>query len=169
VCPTFAAIKIALDSLDKLIENHPSYASAYANRAQANRLLENHTSAAPDLAAIESILSDLSKAISLATPASPSRPVSAFQAKILSTAHTHRAYLLYRISKAENPQALPGSLCNVSNDQLEEMASHDFLMGGRYGDKVAQQMAVHTNPYAKMCGAIVREALKEEMKAFPQT
>jgi hypothetical protein len=43
------------------------------------------------------------------------------------------------------------------------MASRDFFVGGRYGNKIAQQMSVQTNPYAKMCGAIVKEAMRKEM------
>jgi hypothetical protein len=49
-------------------------------------------------------------------------------------------------------------------DRLEEMASHDFFLGGRYGNKAAQQLAVQTNPYAKMCGAIVKEAMRKEVE-----
>lgn len=39
----------------------------------------------------------------------------------------------------------------------------DFQQGGRYGNEIARQMAVKTNPYAKMCGAIVKEAMRKEM------
>jgi hypothetical protein len=155
-----------LTLLNKLIEDNPSYASAYANRAQVSRLLETRAPATYNSQNTESILADLSKAISLATPTSPSTPLSAFQAKVLSAAHTHRAYLLYRLARSENTEGVPGSLRELSKEELEDMASHDFFMGGRFGDKVAQQMSVYTNPYAKMCGAIVKEAMKEEMKEF---
>lgn len=36
-------------------------------------------------------------------------------------------------------------------------------MGGRYGNEVAREMAKGTNPYAKLCGEIVREAMRAEM------
>ncbi len=36
-------------------------------------------------------------------------------------------------------------------------------MGGRYGNDVAREMAVRTNPYAKLCGNIVKEAMRGEM------
>ena len=49
-------------------------------------------------------------------------------------------------------------------DQLEEMASRDFFFGGQYGNEIARQLAVQTNPYAKMCGAIVKEALRKEVE-----
>ena len=46
--------------------------------------------------------------------------------------------------------------------ELEEMASRDFASAARFGDEVAREMSVRTNPYAKMCGAIVKNALREE-------
>jgi hypothetical protein len=61
-------------------------------------------------------------------------------------------------------EAGPQRLRGLTSDQLEEMASQDFFFGGRYGNKVAQQLAVQTNPYAKMCGAIVKEALRKEVE-----
>jgi len=158
--PSTEAIRGALHSIDKLVDENPSYASAYVNRAQTNRLLLDRGEAGNVSTLTNSVLSDLSKAIKLATPTSPTAPVSGAQAKLLSTAHTHRAYLLHKLAQAEpqGPQDLE------TKEQLEDMASQDFFLGGRYGDKVAQQMSVFTNPYAKMCGAIVKEALREEMK-----
>jgi hypothetical protein len=46
--------------------------------------------------------------------------------------------------------------------EFEEAASRDFAMGGRYGNEVAKGLAVSTNPTAKLCGRIVREAIKKE-------
>lgn len=40
----------------------------------------------------------------------------------------------------------------------------DFASAARFGDEVAREMSVRTNPYAKMCGAIVKNALREERK-----
>lgn len=48
--------------------------------------------------------------------------------------------------------------------ELEELASTDFASAARFGDEVAREMSVRTNPYAKMCGAIVKNALREERK-----
>jgi len=59
---------------------------------------------------------------------------------------------------------LPSHLQHLDADQLEELASHDFQDGGKFGNEVARQMAVMTNPYAKMCGAIVKEAMKKEIE-----
>lgn len=49
-------------------------------------------------------------------------------------------------------------------NELEEAASGDFAGAARFGDEVAREMSVRTNPYAKMCGAIVREAMREERR-----
>lgn len=53
---------------------------------------------------------------------------------------------------------------NMDKPELEELASRDFAAAARYGDDVAREMSVRTNPYAKMCGSIVRNALVEERK-----
>ena len=47
------------------------------------------------------------------------------------------------------------------------MASHELALGGRFGNDIARQLAVQTNPYAKLCGEIVREALRKEMETAP--
>lgn len=59
-----------------------------------------------------------------------------------------------------------GCCCRVLDKEpqrLEELASRDFFLGGRYGNRVAGELAVRTNPYAKMCGEIVRGAMGREM------
>jgi hypothetical protein len=71
---------------------------------------------------------------------------------------SHRAYLY--LKAAETGISLKGQGKNA----LEELASTDFASAARYGDEVAREMSVRTNPYAKMCGAIVRNALAEERK-----
>ncbi|KAJ5316897.1 hypothetical protein PENANT_c016G05227 [Penicillium antarcticum] len=118
------------------------------------------------------IFSDLGQAITLATPASPADPVSSVQGRLLADAHTHRGYLLLKAARGKKVQSdehgsdLPGPerLRGLGADELEEMASRDFFFGGRYGNKVAQQLSVQTNPYAKMCGAIVKEAMRKEIE-----
>ncbi|CAG8942866.1 unnamed protein product [Penicillium salamii] len=179
----------ALHEFDELILHNESYPSAYINRAQTLRLLvdlihnkETGTSEVPNTelkdAALFSpqtsqlcsrIFSDLGQAITLATPASPADAISSAQARLLADAHTHRGYLLLKAARVkkefpENSREGPERLRGLSADQLEEMASQDFFFGGRYGNKVAQQLAVQTNPYAKMCGSIVKEALRKELE-----
>ncbi len=61
--------------------------------------------------------------------------------------------------------ALPG-LKPQSLADLEEAASRELGIGGRYGNETARQLAVKTNPYAKLCGSIVREALTKEISDY---
>ncbi|OJJ30500.1 hypothetical protein ASPWEDRAFT_32673 [Aspergillus wentii DTO 134E9] len=180
-------IKSAIQDLGALIAENPSYPSAYVNRAQTIRMLiekssstnSNNNSGEDDALldpinndSVSRLFSDLGQAISLSTPSSPADPVSPAQARILADAHTHRGYLLLKatrvkkdlLQKGEEMVGGPERLRGLGPDELEEMASRDFFFGGRYGNKVAQQLAVQTNPYAKMCGAIVKEAMKKEME-----
>lgn len=168
--PSRVTVEKAIEALGDLIATHPSYASAYTNRAQALRLLlgdDLFSSANSTLLSL--LLSDLSRAITLTTPASPQDTLSRLQAHILATAHTHRGYILLKAAKAARDGTLEGGteeLKKASSEDLEEMASRDFFLGGRYGDKTAQQIAVQLNPYAKMCGAIVKEAMRKEMDEY---
>ncbi|RDW81173.1 protein hmgX [Aspergillus mulundensis] len=172
--PEPSQIQSAVSALDALIREHPTYPSAYANRAQALRMLienEDDQKASPEtISLLSSLLSDLGEAITLATPLSPADAVSPTQAKLLADTHTHRAYLLLKISRQlkggdkQEVRNVPDTLKDIGSEGLEEMASRDFFLGGRYGNKVAQQMAVQTNPYAKMCGAIVKEAMRKEVE-----
>ena len=48
--------------------------------------------------------------------------------------------------------------------EFAEAASRDFWMGGRYGNEVARGLAVHANPTAKLCGQMVKEAMRREFE-----
>lgn len=164
--PASATIATAIRDLNGLIDKEPKYASAYVNRAQARRLLLGDISLTfEQREAVSAINEDLTNAIAYASPDTPDAAVSTLQAKILSSAHTHRAHLYYYIAKSGDLSSLPDKLKELGPEKLEELASRDFMMGGKYGNPVAQQMSVRTNPYAKMCGAIVREALQKEQEA----
>ncbi|OAL01742.1 hypothetical protein IQ06DRAFT_292568 [Phaeosphaeriaceae sp. SRC1lsM3a] len=159
-------IDAAITELDRIVEEHPNYASAYINRAMLLRMkLESQLTAAQHIftrstSEVQPLFTNLSRAIHLSLPfSSPTAPVSEYQAKILRTAYSHRAYLY--LKAAETGASLQG----LEKSELEELASKDFAGAARYGDEVAREMSVRTNPYAKMCGAIVRNALKEEMSA----
>jgi hypothetical protein len=159
-------IDTAIAELDQVVEGCPNYASSYINRAMLLRMkLESQLSASQHLfthstSDVEPLFTDLSRAIHLSLPASsPTAPVSTYQAKLLRTAYSHRAFLY--LKAAETGTSLEGR----EKSELEELASKDFAGAARYGDEVAREMSVRTNPYAKMCGAIVRNALKEEMSA----
>jgi hypothetical protein len=156
--------------LDEIINQHGNYPSAYLNRAMVRRLeieaaLESSSASsssssksvydAPE-ADVSELFKDLTKAIHLALPEAPATVVSPYQARILRTAHSHRAYLY--LKAAETGVSWKGK----GKTELEELASSDFAAAARYGDEVAREMSVRTNPYAKMCGAIVRNALAKE-------
>ncbi|RAL13129.1 protein hmgX [Aspergillus homomorphus CBS 101889] len=186
--PSLPTVHKAISDLNALITDAPSYPSAYINRAQARRLLINLTPiptttsssstptdpdtklfATTNRAPASALLADLTQAIQLSSPRSPADPVSPAQARLLADAYTHRGYLLLKAARFKqshkNEVGGPDRLDGLEAQQLEEMASGDFFLGGRFGNKVAQQLAVQTNPYAKMCGAIVKEALRKEAAA----
>lgn len=58
---------------------------------------------------------------------------------------------------------LPRELRGLSTDSLEDLARRDFAAAGRYGDPVAVEMARKLDPYARLCGGVVREAMRAEM------
>ncbi|KAH7073945.1 hypothetical protein BKA63DRAFT_44712 [Paraphoma chrysanthemicola] len=158
-------IESAIQELNRMVEQYPNYPSAYINRAMLRRMkLESQIHATQHIftqppSAIEPLFTDLSRAIHLSLPStSATAPVSTYQAKILRTAYSHRAYLYLKAAETET------RLQGLEKSELEELASRDFAGAARYGDEVAREMSVRTNPYAKMCGAIVRNALREEMK-----
>lgn len=161
-----STIDDALAELDAIIAQWPEYPSAYVNRAMLLRLrLESTLQATQNLFSgsstqdIQTLFTNLSQAIQLSVPTPDlNAPVSTYQARILRTAYSHRAYLYLKAVET-------GTHFNaLSKSELEELASKDFASAARYGDEVAREMSVRTNPYAKMCGAIVRNALMEEMK-----
>ncbi|KZM24524.1 uncharacterized protein EKO05_0008591 [Ascochyta rabiei] len=159
------SIDLAIRSLNDIITSNPTYPSAFVNRAMLQRLKieaslptdQNIFSApGPD---IEMIFTDLAHAILLSLPtAAPIAPVSSYQARILRTAYSHRAFLYLKASETGT------ELRGMDKSELEELASKDFAAAARFGDEAAREMSVRTNPYAKMCGAIVKNALREERK-----
>ena len=59
-------------------------------------------------------------------------------------------------------ELLPEVLRGKKAGEVEEMASRDFVWGGRYGCEVGREMAVRTNVYQKACGGIVGQAMRGE-------
>ncbi|KAF2129080.1 hypothetical protein P153DRAFT_357542 [Dothidotthia symphoricarpi CBS 119687] len=157
-------IDLSISEMDRIIETYPNYPSVYVNRAMLRRLrLESSLGSSQSIFSasisnVEPLFTDLARAIHLSLPSLSSAPVSPYQARILRTAYSHRAYLY--LKAAETGTELQG----LGKNELEELASKDFAAAARYGDEVAREMSVRTNPYAKMCGAIVRNALAEERK-----
>ncbi|KAI0875394.1 hypothetical protein GGS24DRAFT_489327 [Hypoxylon argillaceum] len=175
--------------LDHIISENPRYASVRNNRAQALRRLYGDTmilSGQPDSKALLqdaekdeisqaalTVLSDLDEAVSLLTPRTPFAPISPVAGRTLSQAHTQRAAIYYMTSKLISPNvtiSLGGRKEeNWTKHDFESAASQDFALGGRYGNEIAKGLAVSTNPTAKLCGQIVREAMKKEYgPAFAQ-
>lgn len=123
-----------------LTSMHPTYASGFNNLAQVLRLIS---------APIDDITAALDTSIALAAP-KDGGGASAAQANLLKMAYTQRGALWYAEWKRTGEEA------------CEERARRDFEEGARWGSGVAREMAVRTNPYARLCGAIVKEALTRE-------
>lgn len=146
---------------DVILRESPSYASAYNNRAQLNRIvLPLCKEEAEKRTLLADIHSDLSSAIRLSAPAGPAAGLSPRQAKILSQALTQRGTMYFAASSDKS--AWWGAEEDWKKEDLESLAQRDFFEGGRAGSEVAREMAVRTNPFAKLCGSILKEAMKRE-------
>ena len=169
--PSSSDVTAAIAKLTDIITSHPEYASAWNNRAQAKRLLIMDEDLPVRPHEVADIVNDLGQAIQLATPKHSTEPIPLADAKVLASAHTHLGYLLLLASKGHSSlgmiSAIPG-FKQLSSIDLEEMASRELAAGGRYGNETARQLAVKTNPYAKLCGSIVREALQKEISDYKQ-
>jgi cytidylate kinase len=114
------------------------------------------------------ILTDLSTAIALLAPATPFSSLSPQAAKTLSQAYTQRGALYHLTAKRLKSQSAELRVDGNRKEakwkpvDFEENASRDFMMGGRYGNEIAKALAVSTNPTAKLCGEMVREAMRKE-------
>ncbi|KAH0845098.1 hypothetical protein AYO21_01642 [Fonsecaea monophora] len=169
--PQRGDIERSIAQLTEIITNEPSYASAWNNRAQARRMLIRDADLPRNPGGVAEILQDLAQAISLSTPTGPNATLLDFDAKVLASAHTHRGYLLLLASKSDDNRQMLSAvphLKDLSREDLEEAGSRELGAGGRYGNETARQLAVKTNPYAKLCGSIVREALTKEISEFYQ-
>ncbi|KAF4633260.1 hypothetical protein G7Y89_g4866 [Cudoniella acicularis] len=183
-------------TLDDLIQEYPKYASARNNRAQALRRIYGdgilvkspetysldeakplYTNASDEqLIQISSIiLTDLTTAISLLTPRTPYMPLSPQSARTLSQAYTQRGAFYHLTAKR---LSLKGADLRIEDGreekqwktvEFEEHASRDFVMGGRYGNEIAKALAVSANPTAKLCGEMVREAMRKEYAGAGQS
>lgn len=168
--PSQETIRTAISELDKIIEEHKEYASAYNNRAQAQRLLLGD-----DLTKYGTcgIWEDLKTCITLAKSA----PEDQRDEKLLGAAYTQRGVLLLATAKSlktldntESRQNLPEDLSSLGVESsgepsnMEKEAESAFKDGAKYGDEAAKMMVVHLNPMRKLCGQMVREALRRDME-----
>lgn len=170
------AYRTALAILNDIVENHPEYASARNNRAQLRRwrfgdrntLCQKRSAfEAERRAAGAAAVQDLHSTIILASPARQKDTVSPVQGRLLAQSYTQLGALYYAASKDFDSASdldvmdLDGSVW--SRDSFEEEASKLFYLGGLYGNEVAKALAVRTNPHAKLCGSIVKEAMRKEL------
>lgn len=170
------AYRAALGRLNRVIAKNPSYASARNNRAQLRRWRfgdrsmicqkRDESNAVRKEAAVATV-EDLKRCISLASPGRPQDPVSPSQGRLLAQAYTQLGALYYAASKdldnSEEVEIVQEELESRTQDHFEEEASRLFYLGGLYGNEVAKALAVHTNPHAKLCGNIVKEAMRKEL------
>ena len=121
---------------------------------------------------LRNIVRDLDRAIAIASPDSATDSVLSVNAKVLASAHTHRGLLFWAASRSEDLRLalteVVDRLAGAESEMLEEIASQEFASGGRYGNDIAKQVAVKTNPYAKLCGNIVKEAMEKEISDYYQ-
>ncbi|KAK4101477.1 hypothetical protein N658DRAFT_496346 [Parathielavia hyrcaniae] len=178
-----AEYRNCVSRLGQLVQAHPQYASVRNNRAQALRRLYGDAMLVADAPrspqalfqdvdnaerseAAMTALADLDHAISLLTPKVAYSRLSPQVARTLSNAHTQRAAIYLMTSKllGSKPASVDATRPEAgwSRLEFEERASRDFAMGGRYGNEIAKGLAVSTNPTAKLCGQMVREAMKKE-------
>lgn len=173
--PSTEQILACVENLTGLIDESPLYASAYVNRAQARRMLiPYHDLFSAEAAHIMTlVMSDLDEAIRMASPHHSSQSVPPHQAGVLAAAHTHKGVLLLRAADLSRGgtrlHGLSDFLGRMDPEMMEEVASQELARGGKYGNITAQQLAVRTNPYAKMCGKIVSEAQRQELKEYMKT
>jgi len=164
--PSSANILRTIETLSQLIQEYPQYASAYNNRAEARRISCDAQELMNQTDTLNAIFTDLEQAISLATPKHDLNTVSTEDAVVLAAAYTHKASLLYLASQMNLSEHVLSQVVNMAGqdrEQLEESASKNFATGGRFGNKLAKQLAVKTNPYAKLCGNIIKEAMRKEL------
>ncbi|KAM0343636.1 hypothetical protein ACHAPU_008388 [Fusarium lateritium] len=173
----------SLSAVEDMISEYPNYASARNNRVQILRrlygdamllsdtkddsmpLIEN-----PDQSerrkAVVTALEDMEVSVALLSLPSPTTPVSPQVARTLSMAHTQRAALYLRTARLLLSRSLDIDEtlkeAKWGKIEFEEAASRDLALGGRYGNPIAKGLAVSVNPTAKLCGQIVREAMKKE-------
>ena len=166
----------ALSILDHIIAENPSYASAKNNRAQLRRwrfgdrnmiCQSAHSKDFRRTTAVSATLYDLKQCIALASPGRPQDPVSPAQGRLLAQAHTQLGAIYHAASKdlgqSEDSETVVSEFEGWRKEVFEEEASRLFYLGGLYGNEVAKALAVHTNPHAKLCGNIVKEAMRKEL------
>lgn len=155
-----------------LLAEYPSYAALLNDHVQIFRLLHgdeiltsSSTVSATTTSLATNTLTELNEAIRILTPITPYAAISPAQCRTLAQSHTQRGALFHSASKtlsSLNTTIVVENLQSWTKLEFEEAASRDFFMGGRYGNEIGKQLAVRTNPTAKLCGKMVRDAMVRE-------
>ena len=149
-------VKRAIEQLKEIIVEAPKYASVYNNLAQLQRIQNQKCQKGDNEESFskQEIVDNLQRAIKLAGP--DQLIISKMQATVLQQAYAQLGQIYMENRDDDDSWA------------DEEKASECFRRAGEYGNKIAAELAVKVNPYARLCGNIVREALIEEGKKWEQ-
>lgn len=148
--------ELARRIFDEIIVRDPTYASAYNNRAQLLRMKEDTDN--------EEVMKDLQRAIELAQPEVDMNQeirVSKMQGTILCQAYSQLGGIYLALAEQAKTDG---------HDYwaYEEKASQSLFYAGMFGNETARALAAKVNPYAKLCGNMVREALERECSMIQQ-
>ncbi|KAG5355690.1 hypothetical protein CJU89_5395 [Yarrowia sp. B02] len=143
-------VRKAIEQLKEIVVEAPKYASVYNNLSQLERILGQKG----ETVSRQEIVDNLQRAIKLAGP--DQLIISKMQATVLQQAYAQLGQIYMENRDDDDSWA------------DEEKASECFRRAGEYGNKIAAELAVKVNPYARLCGNIVREALIEESKKWEQ-
>ncbi len=128
-------------------------------------------------------MADLARGIDLLSPKTIFGAVSPQQATNLANLHMQRGQL-FRVAAqklTKNGTTVEHATLKAefrlqqqkqsswSRLDFEENASRDFMIAGRYGNEIGKALAVATNPTAKLCGEMVKEAMKKEFAQWVPT
>lgn len=156
----------ALVEYDALAKQFPTRASVHNNRAQVRRLL--YVEQEEDACRLAAIEKDLDTAIRLAQDDEESGGAGAGAAgRVLAQAYTQKGWLALKRIEALRAREQPQQAESVQQQRcvwdMEEEASRWLWLGGAHGNRQAQRAASRINPYAKLCGQMVEQALRREM------
>lgn len=170
-----AVLEDAIRSLQTLLKVFPKSAALNNDLAQAIRLRYGSDTVSKSLVrrveasvAACQALTALDNAVNLLSPHSPLLPMSPVQCRTLAQAHMQRGAMRHGAVKhlpLDDAAVIPDSapaFTGWSRTHLEDAASRDFFLGGRYGNEIGKALAVHINPTAKLCGQMVQDAMRRE-------
>ncbi|KAI3630343.1 hypothetical protein MIR68_011778 [Amoeboaphelidium protococcarum] len=132
----------ALIQFSQILGQYPLHAQSWSNRSQAYLVKKD----------LEHALNDVSQAISLGF----------YDTEFLSQAYCQRAMIR---TLMESKQSRQSEACNDLStfsftSELSEESRRDFEAAAKLGNKFAKNELVRTNPYAKMCNAMLKDMTK---------